>query len=286
MMIKQIPILLVTLLLISSVVFADIDEKKIKSCFNANNMTCEYNKCAAVYFTVVNGENKPDNFVGDYFTYKITLINLGGNSVENDTFKVNISNPLQYSIGNRLFYPDKLKISDNQYLLHPTYRNRSNEYDIFPFDIAGAYTITLSSDTSMEYFRFYDNCRYTRSPNSLNYYFDVMPRWEKEWKDETENLQRDIIESNKQIKDSVGEMVTISKNMDKSGNYMFILTMIVGIFTLIQVYLQYCQKIIKNKRIKVIEPYLLVLLILIFIIVINILLNVDVLSMIIDFRNR
>lgn len=234
---KKTIIISLILVLMGISALANIDEITIKNCFKVTNITCVYPKCIAVDINIVNGENEEDNFVGDYFTYDITIISLGNDSIENDTFNVNTSNPIREQIGYRKFSSDKIKVSNIQYRLYPSYRNNLNEHDIIFFDSAGVYKITLSSDIPVEYLRFHSsNCRYIRTPNVFEYYFDAMPKWEKRWKEETEKLQKDMIESNKQIKDSVEKMITISDNMEKSGNYMVLLTTIIGLFTIITTY--------------------------------------------------
>ena len=249
------------LIIISNVSAHGIDS--IKRCMSINEISCK--KCVFVEVDIITGneiitgKRSPDKFVGDYFTYNITLINMN-ETINSTTFTVNISNPIRESIKYRSFSPITLEINDS-HILYPIYRNNPKEYDVIFFDIEGSYKIELSADTYIEYFRFYkDTCVYTISPGSFKFYFDVMPKWERDWKEEMRSQQIANQKIMNETYNVIKEMRNISQEMERSSNKMESLTHVIIFLTAINFGFVYYSSIEKKK----LKSLLIIIVVLIF----------------------
>jgi len=128
--------------------------------------------------------NQGDFFVGDYFYFEILLRNIGKGLV-NETLNVSIYSPDRELIGS---YSDKVELAQGQtFSLIPWADKNTTTHRIFDFDTAGSYKINVTRKTSdpiLYFYRFYEpDMACVIRPNVFAYYFDVMPGWEKHWRD-------------------------------------------------------------------------------------------------------
>ena len=132
---------------------------------------------------VITGSKSPDFYVGDTFHYNITLTNLGTQPI-NSNFTVSVYNPSRELLGTRIF---QRSLSPGQvaYLFpakeKPVVKGQP-EYDIFFFDSIGSYKLQIASSQSLLFWRF-TQTEYTYQGSPFTFYFDAMPRWEKNWRD-------------------------------------------------------------------------------------------------------
>jgi hypothetical protein len=153
---------------------------------------------------IVAGRSGSDYSVGNAFHYNITLTNIGNRTV-NSNFTVSVYNPSRELLGTRVFTRNLLpgKVT----FLFPSKQNpmipSRSEYDVFSFDSAGSYKLVIVSSQSLFFFRQWET-EYTYSENSFTFYFDAMPKWEKDWRDTltqwqitNENLSEQMLTLNK-----------------------------------------------------------------------------------------
>jgi hypothetical protein len=131
---------------------------------------------------IITGSKSPDFYVGDTFHYNITLTNIGTQPIDSN-FTVNVYNPSRELLGTRIF---ERNLSPGQvaYLLPSKEKpvvQGNPEYDIFFFDSIGSYKLEVTSSQNLFFWRFTET-EYTYQ-SSFTFYFDAMPRWEKNWRD-------------------------------------------------------------------------------------------------------
>lgn len=131
-----------------------------------------------VNFEVLTDSGRSDYYVGDYFWYNITLKNSGSNDI-NGSFKITVLNSTGGVINGIINFQIALKPNDT-YLVYPNYtRNGKEEHSVYYFETTGTYSIVLSSNLILQYYRRYAPDLYTYSPNECRYSFDVMPSYQK-----------------------------------------------------------------------------------------------------------
>jgi hypothetical protein len=132
-----------------------------------------------VTFEVITGSGRSDYYVGDYFWYNISLVNSGSTFI-NATFKVTVLN----TTGGILIDGSKdyfLTLKPNETTsLYPNYtRLGREEHSVYYFETSGTYSIVLSSETPLKYYKFYSSGAYTFSTNACQFSFDVMPSYQR-----------------------------------------------------------------------------------------------------------
>lgn len=134
--------------------------------------------------------------VGDSFHYKINLTNTG-TEIINDTFRISVFNPSRNLIESRKY---TIVIEPNNSKLIVAEGGKKNETAVFPFDTRGDYKIEVSATKLIDFYRWVKEGRYVRQTKKLNYFFDVMPRWEyNSWKSSEEANQKSMIANQKSI---------------------------------------------------------------------------------------
>jgi hypothetical protein len=136
---------------------------------------------------IITGSGSSDCYVGDSFTYNITLTNIGNQTISSN-FTVSVYNPSRDLLGSREFREfSGIVLSSGQVTqLFPSKEQPiikgNKEYDVFFFDTLGSYKLQISSSQNLLFLRPTEMGGYTyQAP--LVFYFDAMPRWEKNWRD-------------------------------------------------------------------------------------------------------
>jgi len=133
---------------------------------------------------IITGSRSSDYYVGDSFTYNITLRNIGNQTI-NSNFTVSVYNPSRDLLGSRTFNGIVLSQGQVSHLFpkkeQPLVKG-NEEYDVFFFDTLGSYKIQISSSQYLLFWRSTETGGYTYQ-TPLYFYFDAMPRWEKLWRD-------------------------------------------------------------------------------------------------------
>jgi len=221
-----------------SIVLAKND---IEKCISVNNITCE--SCVHVNITIISGEETREFFVGDYFYYNITILNIGNKTI-NSQLRVDVYNPQRELIGTSITFPINLEPNETTFLF-PNMTEDLKKYYIFIFDSIGSYKINISSDDYLHFYHFYPkrtSCKYVRHFWSYLKYFDAMPRWDYEWKKEMrvqiekyEKVIQELRNETKGMKDATKEMLDISKEMKISSKLMRELSILVLVLTIANV---------------------------------------------------
>lgn len=189
----------------------------VDECVDEKNISCT--NCVAINLTIMPGEG-PEYVVGDYFYYNISFRNIGSNTI-NFTFGVRVYNPSREEIKPARTYGYTLQPKKTNYSA-PTIVN--NQYNIYDFDTAGSYKLEITSEAQMTFYRFYNDCRYTFRETYVQY-FDAMPRWEKEWREEMISVQ----ESSSKINE---EMKRISERIELETLWLLLLTLAIAYYTI------------------------------------------------------
>jgi hypothetical protein len=149
------------------------------SLFLISNVSAFENESSVdVAFQIITGSGRSDYYAGDYFWYNISLLN-SGSTLINGTFNVKVLNNT-----GEIIEPSKdftVTLQPNaSYFLYPNYtRLDKEERSIFYFKTSGTYTIVLSSELLLRYYRFYSNGAYTQSSNYCEFPIDVMPSYQR-----------------------------------------------------------------------------------------------------------
>lgn len=158
----------------------------------------------SVNVSIITSHGTSDFSVGDAFHYNITLTNIGNQTV-NSNFNVSIYNPSRELLGSRVFSSN---ISQGQTTFLFPKREKpvvpgGSEYDVLFFDSAGSYKLQIKSSQPLLLFYRLSSTEYTYT-NPFNFYFDAMPKWEKDWRDTVtqwqitnENLSEQMLTLNK-----------------------------------------------------------------------------------------
>ncbi|MFW9784700.1 MAG: hypothetical protein ACFFFB_20640 [Candidatus Heimdallarchaeota archaeon] len=131
-----------------------------------------------ITFEVLTGSGLSDYYVGDYFWYDISLNNTGLLPI-NTEFRVEVQNPNGTIIGVVSYYQLTLELNETG-SLYPNYtRLGKEEVNVYFFETSGTYTIKVSSDVNLNYYKFDREGFYTFTTDSSGYVFDVMPSSER-----------------------------------------------------------------------------------------------------------
>jgi len=139
---------------------------------------CDEETSVNVKFEIINGLGTQDYFSGDRFWYNITLTNSGTTDI-NATFTVTIRNTTGGIFGQVETYKECLKPNDTT-TLYPNYtRLGKDEVYIYFMDTVGTYTVELTCDKSMSFYRYYETGGYTVEHNVCHLGIDAMPSYQK-----------------------------------------------------------------------------------------------------------
>jgi len=132
-----------------------------------------------VKLEVLTGLGIQDYYSGDHFWYNISITNSGITTI-NTTFTVTVRNTTGGVLGEVVKYTRYLEPSDTT-ILYPNYtRLGKEEVYVYFMDTVGTYTMELTSDMSMSFYRFYETGRYTVEHNKCHRSIDVMPSYQKQ----------------------------------------------------------------------------------------------------------
>lgn len=131
-----------------------------------------------VRFNILTGSGTRDYFSGDYFWYNIT-ITYGGMITLNTTFTVTVRNTTEGIFGAVVSYKEYLSSNDTV-TLYPNYtRLGKDEVYIYPMDKVGTYTIELTCDTLMSFYRYDETGKYIVDYGRCHMTIDAMPSYQK-----------------------------------------------------------------------------------------------------------
>ena len=189
--------------------FAQVD------CVKYQNITCD--QCVEINYIIFTREGgKKTYFVGDRFSYNITIRNIGKDII-NTAVKVYLENPREVT---SLTYSYGISLEPNEtYSLYPERKNGREIYYYY-FDLIGPYTLKLNSSTPVRFYEFYPDCGYFADYN-FRINFDAISRSDYEWK--------------KEMVDMTKEMRDISKRMEISNKFTRTLSILVLILTVVNV---------------------------------------------------
>ena len=132
-----------------------------------------------VKFEILTGLGIQDCYSGDHFWYNITLTN-SGITIINATFTVTVRNTTGGAFGAVKSYKRYLQPNDTT-MLYPNYtRLGKEEVSIYFMDTAGTYTMELTCDVPMTFYRYYETGRYTVEYNRCHMSIDAMPSYQRE----------------------------------------------------------------------------------------------------------
>jgi uncharacterized membrane protein YwzB len=154
-------------------------------------VSCDQENSVNVKFQILTGSGSQNYFTGDYFWYNITLTNSGTTDI-NATFTVTVRNTTGGIFGQIEPYQEYLGPNDTA-MLYPSFVTQGEKrYYIYFMDTVGTYTIELTCDTPMTFYRYYDFGRYTVEYNVCHMDIDAMPSYQKQQND---NLNQYIQQS-------------------------------------------------------------------------------------------
>jgi hypothetical protein len=140
--------------------------------------SCNEETCVDVKFEILTGSGIQDYYAGDHFWYNITVAN-SGTTIINATFTVTVRNTTGGILGQVKSYKKYLEPNDTT-ILYPNYtRLGKDEVFIYFMDTAGTYTITLTCDVHMSFYRYYTTGRYTVEHDKCHMGIDAMPSYQK-----------------------------------------------------------------------------------------------------------
>lgn len=141
-------------------------------------VSCDGETSVNVKFQILTGSGTQDYFTGDYFWYNITVTNSGTVDI-NATFTVTVRNTTGGMLGQVETFKEYLKPNATA-TLYPNYtRLGREEVFIYFMDTVGTYTVELTCDTPMTFYRYYETGRYTVEHNVSHLDIDAMPSYQK-----------------------------------------------------------------------------------------------------------
>ena len=190
-------------------------------------VSCDGETSTDVKFEILNGSGSQDYFTGDYFWYNITMT-YGGIITLNATFTVTIRNTTGGIFGAVVNYKEYLRPNDT-IALYPNYtRLGKDENYVYFMDTVGTYTIELTCDTSMSFYRYYETGGYTVEHNLCHFYIDAMPSYQK--------LQNDrwnqYLQENEDFMNGVQQYVAQSKIQAAKTSNLALVAILVAILSL------------------------------------------------------
>jgi len=135
-------------------------------------------KLALMKFEILTGSGTQDYFTGDFFWYNITLTDSGTTDI-NATFRVTVRNTTGGTFGQVVAYEEYLKPNDTATLFPNYTRLGKEEYYIYFMDTVGTYTVELTCDKPMFFYRYYEAGSYTVEQNVSHLDIDAMPSYQK-----------------------------------------------------------------------------------------------------------
>ena len=181
---------------------------ELEDCIFRSDISCE--NCVAIKIDIKPTPSREVFHVGGYFHYNITLINMGNDSMVGD-FEVTVFNPDKEMLGSRP-YRNVVIEKDGYYNLFPNQTANNSVHDIFPFDLSGVYKIKVNSTKPVNFYKFYEDCAWVRY-STENYYFDAMPKWQKEVLDMESKRYENIENLNKNLSKLTGELRDLTWGM-------------------------------------------------------------------------
>ena len=167
--------------------------------------SCNEETCVDVKFEILTGLGIQDYYSGDHFWYNITMTNSGTTTI-NATFTVTVRNTTGGIFGGVKSYKRYLEPNDTT-ILYPNYtRLGKDEVFIYFMDTAGAYTIELTCDIPMSFYRYYTTGRYTVEHDKCHINIDAMPSFQR--------LQNE--RWNEYLQESENYMDTVQKYIEQS----------------------------------------------------------------------
>lgn len=140
--------------------------------------SCNEETCVDVKFEILTGSGIQDYYSGDHFWYNITLTNSGA-TIINATLTVTVRNTTGGIFGEVKSYKKYLEPNETT-ILYPNYtRLGKDEVFVYFIDTAGTYTITLTCDIPMSFYRYYTIGRYTVEHDKCHMCIDAMPSYQK-----------------------------------------------------------------------------------------------------------
>ena len=142
-------------------------------------VSCDEETSVNVKFDILTGSGNQDYFTGDHFWYNITLTDSGTTDI-NATFTLTVRNTTGGILGQVVTYKEYLKPNDTT-TLYPNYtRLEKEEVYIYFMDTVGTYTVELTCDKPMSFYRYYyETGRYTVEHNVCHLGIDAMPSYQK-----------------------------------------------------------------------------------------------------------
>jgi hypothetical protein len=141
-------------------------------------VSCDEEISVNVKFQILTGSGTQDYFTGDYFWYNITMT-YSGTIALNATFTVTVRNTTGGILGEVVSYKEYLRPNDTVTLYPNCTRLGREEVFIYFMDTVGTYTVELTCDTPMTFYRYYDIGRYTVEYNVSHLDIDAMPSYQK-----------------------------------------------------------------------------------------------------------
>jgi len=139
---------------------------------------CEEATCVDVKFEILSGLGTQDYFTGDHFWYNITTTNSGTTTI-NATFTVTVHNTTGGAFGEVESYERYLEPNDTT-ALYPNYtRLGKDEVFIYFMDTVGTYTIEVTSDIPLSFYRYSITGRYTVEHGRCHMSIDAMPSYQR-----------------------------------------------------------------------------------------------------------
>jgi len=139
---------------------------------------CIVETCVDVKFEIFTGSGIQDYYSGDHFWYNIIMTNSGTTTI-NTTFTVIARNATGGVFGAVVSFKRYLESNDTT-ILYPNYtRLGKDEVFVYFMDTAGTYTMELSCDVPMSFYRYYTSGGYTVEHNRCHISIDVMPSYQR-----------------------------------------------------------------------------------------------------------
>ena len=139
---------------------------------------CIVETCVDVKFEIFTGSGIQDYYSGDHFWYNIIMTNSGTTTI-NTTFTVTARNATGGVFGEVVSFKRYLEPNDTT-ILYPNYtRLGKDEVFVYFMDTAGTYTMELSCDVPMSFYRYYTSGGYTVEHNRCHISIDVMPSYQR-----------------------------------------------------------------------------------------------------------
>jgi hypothetical protein len=128
-------------------------------------------------FSILNGQDTAVNYVGDYFTYNVTLRNNSTSLIDTD-FTVEVFNVTHSLLSAQQYHRSIMSGQATQ--LYPNYtREGRQEYSIYFFDSAGTYELAVISGMPIAFYSYFPSGKYIVQHTVARFFFDALPASEK-----------------------------------------------------------------------------------------------------------